>query len=1055
MLLDLTQQRLGWPKRSEIVRPPGEGPRTQAELAQAKLGPELARHPDARDGSIGVLAPDPASANTESPLSIVCEFRNPVSDQTVRDLHRLAWNFSRSPMLVTVEPHRLRAWTCCEPPNNQRSTDEYMVKELTAAALQAPPQDRETFAAAQTLHWVNLVSSRFFQDEASRFPRSHRADRMLLANLQDVRLRLKDEGLTSDDICHDLLARIIFIQFLFDRKDSHGRAALNPEKLGSLRATGVLRASHDSFASVLSDYGETYRLFDWLNVRFNGDLFAGKGDTDTDRQRAWHDEQLQVQPRHLALLQYFVSGKLDMPAGQYCLWPQYAFDAIPLEFISSIYEAFVKDRARKGGIYYTPPHVVDFMLDRVLPWGGTEWDLKVLDPACGSGVFLVKVLQRLIHRWKKAHPGEDIRAEDVRRLLENNIFGVDKDPHAVRVASFSLYLAMCDEIDPKHYWTQVRFPPMRERRLVHADFFQEGRGGFSTASDAGTYDLVVGNAPWGEELLTVEAKEWAEDRGHAWPVVNKGIGLLFLPKAAALAKPSGRVSMVQSAGSFLFNRSGPARAFRERFFSRFQVDEVVNLSALRFELFARKASAAQSPVAPSCIVTFRPCSPVGDDIWYASPKRSMQTGPDSEIMLDPDDLKCIRAHEAASAPEIWPALMWGSRRDWALTRRLAGLTCVRDLMAKGVLAVEEGVIRGTDPIRRRRCDWLVGRRIVEDDGLFATGFPTIHAEAMPLNDDASAERGRSESAFSPPQLLIKEAWSAKGQRFQARLVLPDRYGHGALCTQSYLSVHAQEGAAATLDAVCLSYNSILAVYFLLLTSSRFASYRPEPLVEELLCVPIPEPRPGLLDGIATPRDVDDRVRDAFGFKDAEWVLVDDLFNVTLPDFKGDARSPGRRPTQRVAGAANEQELRQYCEYFIRVLKTGLGATRAVVATIFQEVTLPYLPYRLVAFSIGGRKAESVQVQALESPRLVNELERLNRILLRTERDDGRSVYSRRTARVYSDMDGVPAIYIIKPDACRYWTRSMGLHDADEVAADFVSWHAASESTLRRKGRLDA
>ena len=83
-----------------------------------------------------------------------------------------------------------------------------------------------------------------------------------------------------------------------------------------------------------------------------------------------------------------------------CLWPQYAFDVIPLEFISSIYETFVTKRASGDGIYYTPSYLVDFVLDRVLPWDGTDWDLKVIDPACGSGIFLVKAFQRLVHRWK-------------------------------------------------------------------------------------------------------------------------------------------------------------------------------------------------------------------------------------------------------------------------------------------------------------------------------------------------------------------------------------------------------------------------------------------------------------------------------------------------------------------------------------------------------------------------------------------------------------------------------------------------------------------------------
>jgi hypothetical protein len=79
-----------------------------------------------------------------------------------------------------------------------------------------------------------------------------------------------------------------------------------------------------------------------------------------------------VKPEHLKLLSDFVSGRLQLKTGQWSLWPQYSFDAIPLEFISSIYESFLSADHRKKGAVYTPAHVVDFVLDSVLPWNGSE-----------------------------------------------------------------------------------------------------------------------------------------------------------------------------------------------------------------------------------------------------------------------------------------------------------------------------------------------------------------------------------------------------------------------------------------------------------------------------------------------------------------------------------------------------------------------------------------------------------------------------------------------------------------------------------------------------------
>jgi len=91
---------------------------------------------------------------------------------------------------------------------------------------------------------------------------------------------------------------------------------------------------------------------------------------------------------------------------------------------------------------------------------------EILDPACGSGIFLVKAFQRLIHRWRNANPTKSRRPICFGDLLEKNLFGVDIHEEAVRVASFSLYLAMCDEIEPRYYWQQVRFPRLRGKNLV-------------------------------------------------------------------------------------------------------------------------------------------------------------------------------------------------------------------------------------------------------------------------------------------------------------------------------------------------------------------------------------------------------------------------------------------------------------------------------------------------------------------------------------------------------------------------------------------------------------
>jgi len=96
--------------------------------------------------------------------------------------------------------------------------------------------------AVQSLHWLRLVSGDFIQSHPKRFRDEGRADRQLLENLRAVRAELVSSAgahkALAPDVAHDLLARIIFIQFLFDRKDANGRPALGDQELRRLNDRG-------------------------------------------------------------------------------------------------------------------------------------------------------------------------------------------------------------------------------------------------------------------------------------------------------------------------------------------------------------------------------------------------------------------------------------------------------------------------------------------------------------------------------------------------------------------------------------------------------------------------------------------------------------------------------------------------------------------------------------------------------------------------------------------------------------------------------------------------
>ena len=156
-IIDRVHKELNWPVASEIFQPSGAGPRMLAELVQRKLQNPLCRLENGIDLRVGVLSRDPMADETASPLAIVCEFPRRVSNQIIREAHRLAWNFSHAPVLVTLEPHQIRAWTCYED-----QSEENLNFEIPEIRTKLSEHVSLAEQAANSLHWVELITGRFF-----------------------------------------------------------------------------------------------------------------------------------------------------------------------------------------------------------------------------------------------------------------------------------------------------------------------------------------------------------------------------------------------------------------------------------------------------------------------------------------------------------------------------------------------------------------------------------------------------------------------------------------------------------------------------------------------------------------------------------------------------------------------------------------------------------------------------------------------------------------------------------------------------------------------------
>lgn len=296
--------------------------------------------------------------------------------------------------------------------------------------------------------------------------------------------------------------------------------------------------------------------------------------------------------------------------GLYTPWAPYRFDALGVEILGSIYERALgsmitleddrsvkvelKPEVRKaGGVYYTPQWIVDeiirLTIDPLIS-GRRPAQLRkfrVLDPACGSGSFLLGAYERLIRHSEEyyaRHPTVDrkLHFEDERgqrrlttaakaQLLRNSIFGVDVDPAAVEVTTMSLYLKSLESEAPEFVRSQMQLtgailPTLTQNircgnSLVSTDYYQQAnlgqldafeehrlrpfkwdsvQEGFGSILTDGGFDVVIGNPPYFSVDATYGAKHAVPSYlKSAYPSIwqdKTDIYYFFLAKGVSLAR---------------------------------------------------------------------------------------------------------------------------------------------------------------------------------------------------------------------------------------------------------------------------------------------------------------------------------------------------------------------------------------------------------------------------------------------------------------------------------------------------------------------------------------
>jgi hypothetical protein len=642
----------------------------------------------------------------------------PIRDKSFADLHRRLWSWGGVPLAYRVTSGLVQLFRCAHKPEFE-SRGEIVFKPFKTL-------ERATRIANDPWWDAERLRNGTLWDDPkvckSLLSGMHAAQKTLIKEVKLLHEELNRKAILPKALRRKLLILSLLIAYLEARK------VLGPDYFADFRAGAT------KFFEVLADGPALVDLLDHLEVRFNGHVFT-LSDDDRATLRG---------SRQLARFAQLIEGKQET-GGQLTLWQRYSFADLPAELISHIYQLFVRDTAVA---VYTPHFLVRLMLGEVLSPErldrlvdeGEEGEV-ILDPCCGSGVFLVEAYKRLVLHWRSRHNWRRPSITDLQKLL-NHVHGIDLEEGAVELAAFSLCLAVCDALKPEEIRASVRLFPELKGKTIHTGCFFEAREQQKVREKIG---VVVGNPPFSSSLGTIAA-ERAYDRYQKkhGALPDKQLAYLFLHESMETLVKGGVLSMLQQY-NFLYNQQ--SLGFRRKFIERWNVREILDFISVR-GLFQK--SGKDTKVMVVVAEATRP--PPERQILHATFRRSGRVDAEQGFDIDYYDLHWLPRELAITNDGVWRSDLLSGGRVLEFVDRLRNFRTLEQYAEKQGWDYGEGFIEGARGVSRPAAH-IIGKPLLPSE---AIGEGGIDVSAITVAPNKPIEGPRSEKRFTPPMLLVRE-----------------------------------------------------------------------------------------------------------------------------------------------------------------------------------------------------------------------------------------------------------------------------------------------------------
>lgn len=407
---------------------------------------------------------------------------------------------------------------------------------LSTESIQNGELNKEAEEVSKTIKKLPPIGSQLFED-------FNEIRRSLSDNIRSLNQRLNLSGDDIDAAVQKILDRLIFIRVCEDKGLEEKDLRRNLREWKETGNGSLIKRIRGLFSA----YKQTY-------------------DSGLFEIEAGLSDQVEVGNQTLEKVINFLYGAQD---GSY----EYDFSAIDADVLGNIYEQYLghilkktekrvkltegKTHRKEQGIYYTPTYIVDFIVKNTIGELVKDKDydtskIKVLDPACGSGSFLIKAFDLLYELNEERGEIQKISVTEGRpqtyvkkiHILADNLFGVDLDSKAVEIAQLNLFLKAMEkgqqlpilQKNIKCGNSLIDDPKFSPNAFIWEKEFNE-----IIEKNKG-FDVIIGNPPYGV-LFSKEEREYFKTK---YPHRDKDINsfVLFIERAYSLLRDNGYLGFI-------------------------------------------------------------------------------------------------------------------------------------------------------------------------------------------------------------------------------------------------------------------------------------------------------------------------------------------------------------------------------------------------------------------------------------------------------------------------------------------------------------------------------